>query len=160
MVSIGELKQIYLLQRLTDQMIERISPHIEVAHYGEKEVIVEQGQKASRLFMLRKGKAILKVDASEAITISLGSIKPGYSFGWSSILPGQLAYTSSVVAAEPCEVYSVSGEKFYEFLSEDRDMGFRIMEGVARILENRLERRTSQFLKALSRHIDIEGILS
>lgn len=159
-MEIDELKNIYLLQRLTDDMLEKIAPLVETFHFNDKENIAEQGQEATRLFMLRRGKAVLKVDASEAVTISLGGLKVGYSFGWSSLLPGKKYYTSSAMAVEPCLTYAVSGKKMYGLMSEDRDMGFRIMEGMARIMENRLQRRTDQFLKALARHIDIEGILT
>lgn len=160
MVSAGELKKINLVQRLTDEMVERLSPLVESRLYGEKQIIVEQGQPADTFYMLRSGKVILKVEASEAITISLGAIKPGFSFGWSALLARGSGYTSSAVAAEQCEVFWLPGHQLYELARQDPDMGFRLMEGTARILENRLERRTNQFLKALARHIDLEGILS
>ncbi len=159
MITVEELKKIYLLQRLTDKMIERILPFIEVETFGENEVVFDQGQSAEHFFMLKKGKILLKVDASENVTISLGSIKPGYSFGWSALFV-EGAYTSSAVTAEPSELYQVQGEALLRLMEEDHGLGYRVMTGVTRILQNRLERRTGQFLKALAKHIDIEGILS
>lgn len=160
MVSPSELKRINLIQRLTDQMIERISPFVDSRRYVEKEAICEQGDDADMFYMLRSGKAILKVDVTEAVTISLGAIKPGFSFGWSALLNPDGLYTSSAVAAEPSEVFVIPGARLNELMADDPDMGFRIMYGTSKILENRLERRTNQFLKALARHIDLEGILS
>ena len=38
-------------------------------------------------------------------------------------------------------------------------MGYIIMEGVVKILKNRLERRTGQYLKVMSKHPDIQKLL-
>ncbi len=159
MVSIAELRKIRLMNRLTDKMLEKVIPLIKVSTYQEKETIFEQGQKADTFYMLYRGKVLLNVAVSDAITISLGSVKPGYSFGWSALRPDGV-YTSSAVAAEASEVFSVDGKEFLRLLDEDHSMGYLVMQGVVHILENRLERRTTQFLKALAKHIDLEGILS
>ena len=91
-------------------------------------------------------------------TISLGSIKSGYSFGWSALLPGS-SHTSYAICTEPCEVLTMPGTKFLNLLNSDHTMGYRVMEGVVRILKNRLERRTGQFLKVMSKHPDIQKLL-
>ncbi len=153
MASISELKQIYLLQNLETQMLEKLAPLAQKKDYEEKEVIFEEGQEADHFYMLLSGKVLLKVDVSPAVTISLGSVKPGYSFGWSSLLG--LTYTSQAACAEPCEVLALKGTAFKEMLDGDHTMGYQVMEGVVRILENRLKRRTEQFIKTLRKQMEI-----
>jgi CRP-like cAMP-binding protein len=153
MASISDLKQIYLLQNLDEQMLERLAPLAQGKQYEEKDVVFEQGQEADNFFMLLSGKVLLKVDISPAVTISLGAVKPGYSFGWSSLLG--LDYTSQAACAEPCEVLVIRGSEFKEALESDHTMGYRVMEGVVRILENRLKRRTEQFIKTLRKQMEI-----
>ena len=153
MASISDLKQINLLQNLDDQMLERLAPLAQGKQYEEKDVVFEQGQEADNFFMLLSGKVLLKVDISPAVTISLGAVKPGYSFGWSSLLG--LDYTSQAACAEPCEVLVIRGSEFKEALESDHTMGYRVMEGVVRILENRLKRRTEQFIKTLRKQMEI-----
>ena len=153
MASISDLKQIYLLQNLDDRMLERLAPLAQGKQYEEKDVVFEQGQEADNFFMLLSGKVLLKVDISAAVTISLGAVKPGYSFGWSSLLG--LDYTSQAACAEPCEVLVIRGSEFKEILDSDHTMGYRVMEGVVRILENRLKRRTEQFIKTLRKQMEI-----
>ncbi|MCF8064631.1 MAG: cyclic nucleotide-binding domain-containing protein [Desulfarculaceae bacterium] len=153
MASIDELKQIYLLQSLENQMLESLAPLAQIKQYEEKDIIFEQHQTADNFFMLLNGKVLLKVDISAAITISLGAVKPGYSFGWSSLLG--LDYTSQAACAEPCEVLVVKGTAFKEILDNDHTMGYQVMEGVVRILENRLKRRTEQFIKTLRKQMEI-----
>lgn len=153
MASIDELKQIYLLQNLEKQMLERLAPLAQIKQYEEKDVIFEEGQAADNFFMLVSGKVLLKVDISAAVTISLGAVKPGYSFGWSSLLG--LDYTSQAACAEPCEVLLIKGAAFKEVMDSDHTMGYQVMEGVVRILENRLKRRTEQFIKTLRKQMEI-----
>jgi len=158
MVSVNDLKKIHLLQNLPDHCYEKMVSFVRSETRTEKDTLFEEGQKADDFFMLAKGLVLLKVKPSEKLTISLGSIKPGYSFGWSSLIPGRL-YTSSAVCAEECDLLIISGEKFLALFEEDHYMGYKVMSGVVRILNNRLERRTRQFKKTLERHIDLESIL-
>lgn len=158
MVSIEDVKKIYVLQNLTDKMLERVLPMTQLLQYQEREVIFEEGEKSENFYMLKNGKILLEVEISETMIISLGSIKSGYSFGWSALLSGS-SYTSYAVCTEPCEVLAVPGKKFIDLLNEDHTMGYGVMEFTAKILKNRLERRTGQFVKVMSKHPDIQRLL-
>ena len=70
--------------------------------FDPKEAVILENQPAKEFMMLKSGKILLRVDASENITITLGAINAGFSFGWSSLIPGR-TYTSSAVCAEKCE---------------------------------------------------------
>jgi CRP/FNR family cyclic AMP-dependent transcriptional regulator len=156
MVPLEDLKTIYLMQRLTDPLLEKVRPMVESRFYEDRDVIFREGEKAQGFFMLLKGKILLEVQASEAMMIVLGAIKPGYSFGWSGLIPGE-AYTTYAIAAEPSEVLVMEGGRFLGLMEEDHAIGFRIMQGVVNILKKRLERRTDQFLRTLRRHPDIQN---
>jgi len=158
MVSKEELKKIYLLQNLKDEMLERVPPLVQYHRFDEREVVFEEGERADNFYMLKRGKILLEVEISEMIIISLGSIKSGYSFGWSALFPDS-SYTSYAVCTEPCEVLAIPGNKFLDLLKEDHTMGFLVLGEVVKILKNRLERRTGQFLKVMSKHPDIQRLL-
>jgi len=158
MVSMEDIKKIYLMDDLKDQMLERICPITEQRHYKEREVIFEEGDKAENFYMLKRGKILLEVEVSQMIIISLGSIKSGYSFGWSALIPGS-NHTSYAICTEPSEVLYAPGDQFVSLLHEDYTMGFIIMEAVMKILKGRLNRRTGQFLKVMTKHPDIQKLL-
>lgn len=158
MVSVEDLKDMYWLDNLPYKMLEKISPHVELIHFEERDVVFEEGERAVNFFMLKRGKILLEVEISEDIIISLGAVKAGFSFGWSALLPDG-AYTSYARCAEACEVMSIPGHKFLEIIDEDHTMGYLVMQGVVRILKNRLERRTEQFIKVISKHPDIQRLL-
>jgi CRP/FNR family cyclic AMP-dependent transcriptional regulator len=158
-VSFEDLRKIYLLGNLTDSMLQKMRPFAHLRLFGERAVIFEEGQKADSFYMLAKGKVILEVEASKTIMISLGAIKSGYSFGWSALIP-ESSYTAHAICVEPCEVISILGDHFLQLLEEDQSMGYRVMEGVVRILKRRLERRTGQFLETLRKHPDIRKLFT
>jgi hypothetical protein len=51
------------------------------------------------------------------------------------------------------------GDKFLALLDSDTTMGYRVMQKVATILEGRLDRRTGQFLKVITKHPEIGALL-
>ncbi len=158
MVSKEELRKIFLLQNLTDEMLEKIIPHSRALQYSEREIVFEEGNKAENIYMVKKGKILLEAQISDQLTISLGSIKSGYSFGWSALLSG-LSHTSHAVCVEPSDVFAIPGEKLRDILEEDPSMGYTIMAFAAKILNNRLERRTGQLVKVIANHPDMQKLL-
>jgi CRP-like cAMP-binding protein len=155
MVTIEDLKKIYLLQNMSNEMLERIHPLVRALSYNERDVVYEQGQRADRFFMLKQGKILLEVEISETVTICLGSVRSDNSFGWSALIPGS-SHTCYAVCNEPCEVLSIHGNSFLDILHQDHTRGYDFMEGVVKILKNRLARRTGQFSKVMSKQPDIE----
>ncbi|MBW2066075.1 MAG: cyclic nucleotide-binding domain-containing protein [Deltaproteobacteria bacterium] len=158
MVSMEDIRKIYLMEGLTDEMLEKLCPIVEKRQYKEREVIYREGDKAEYFYMLKRGKILLEVEVSAMIIISLGSIKSGYSFGWSSLIPGS-THTSYAICSDPCEILYTPGEQFLALLREDHTMGFIIMESIMKILKGRLDRRTGQFLKVMKKHPDIQKLL-
>ena len=158
MVSIEDLKRIRVLDNLTQPMLENMQPLTQLNLFGERHVIFEEGQEADYFYMLLKGKVILEVEASEVIMISLEAVKPGYSFGWSALLPGS-KYHASAICIEPCEVVAVPGDRFLELLDEDHTIGYKFMKSATSILKRRVERRTEQFLRVMSKHPDLQKLM-
>jgi hypothetical protein len=56
-------------------------------------------------------------------------------------------------------VFAIPGEKFRDILEGDSSMGYRVMGFAAKILKNRLERRTGQLLKVMANHPDMQKLL-
>ena len=110
MVTIADLKEIVILTHLTDDMIDRLVSIVEVLTYDDQEVIFKEGNIADRFYMVKRGKVLLEQRIAEHITVSIGSIKPGFSFGWSTMIE-EGYYTTDAVCAEPSEIFSFKGDK-------------------------------------------------
>jgi CRP-like cAMP-binding protein len=158
MASIEDLRSVMLFENLTDEMLEQLLSVVQEESFGEREIIYEAGNTADRFFSLKRGKVLLEAELAPTLIISLGAIKSGYSFGWSALLPSA-SHTSYAVSAEPSEIFVMPGDKFVALLERDHAMGYLVMQKAAQILENRLERRTAQFLKVITKHPDIGTLL-
>jgi CRP/FNR family cyclic AMP-dependent transcriptional regulator len=158
MVSIEDLRRVVLFGGLTDQMLEELAPMVQMESIGERQVIYEPGSKADHFYSLKRGKVLLEAELAATLIISLGAIKPGYSFGWSALLPSA-THTSYAASAEPSEILVISGANFLAVLDQDQAMGYAVMRKMVQILENRLERRTAQFLRVISKHPEIGTLL-
>ncbi len=160
MISVKDLKNMVLFEDLTDQMLGELAPMVEAVSYSkEREIIFEVGDTADRFYLLKRGKVLLEAELAPNLIISIGAVKPGYSFGWSALLPSS-SYTSYAVCAEPSETFVIPGDKFLALLDDNHTMGYLVMQKMAAILKNRLERRTAQFLKVITKHPEIGRLLA
>jgi CRP-like cAMP-binding protein len=158
MVSKKDLKEIALFQDLTDPMLERLVPMTRTESLDERQIIYEEGTAAKELYCLKRGKVLLEAELAPGVIISLSAIKPGYSFGWASFFPAA-THGSYAVCGEPSDILAISGKEFVALLDADPKMGYLVMQKSAKILENRLEHRTQQFLKVITKHPEIGALL-
>jgi CRP-like cAMP-binding protein len=158
MVDLMDLRKILLLERLPDAFLQRMLPYVEAREYKDRQIVYEEGDPAENFYMLKRGKILLEVEISDTIIISLGSIKSGYSFGWSALLHGK-RHTTYAVCAELCEVLSIPGARLIQILQEDYTSGYWFMKEAFRIMKWRLGRRTEQFIKVMRKHPDIRRLL-
>lgn len=157
MVSVRDLKKIVMLSYLTDDMLETLRTIIKERRFDTGENIFKEGDTADTLYMLKHGKVVLVQNISENITVSLGAIHAGFSFGWSAMLD-ENQYTSNAFCAEPCEVYAVDKNELMSMLEENHSMGYRLTQRLLRVIEKRYYRRTEQFVKVITSHPDLKAL--
>jgi CRP-like cAMP-binding protein len=159
MVSREDLKQSIILGYLTDSMLDKLLPFLDILRFGEGETIFREGDEGERFYILKRGKVLLEKRISDKMSISAGTVKPGYSFGWSAMLDGE-PYTADAICAEPSEVFFIQRENISNLLDEDHSMGYILTQRIVRVVKRRLDYRTEQLLRALSRHPDIDNLIS
>jgi CRP-like cAMP-binding protein len=157
MVSTEDLKKMVLMTHLKDDMLNRITSITDVLTFDDQEIIFRQGDIADRFYMVKRGKVLLEQRLAEKITVSVGSIKPGFAFGWSTMIE-QGYYTTVAVCAEPCEIFSMKGEKIRALCEQDPYMGFLLMRRLLVILKKRYDHRTGQFVKVITHHPDMKEL--
>ncbi len=158
MTQIEDLKSIVLLKQLSTEMLEKILPYIELTFFKKADTIFHEGNAPKDFYMLKSGKILLEKRISSKITVSLGAVKPGYSFGWSSILSKE-PFTTEAVCSEACEIFTIKGDQVIELLNSDHSMAFSITQSLTRVLKDRLDRMAEQFLRSIREHPDIKSLL-
>jgi len=158
MVSIKDLKRVVLFRGLPDNVLEILAPMIRVESIKERQVIYKPNSAADYFYSVKRGKVLLETELAPTLIISLSAIKPGYSFGWSALFP-PATHTSYAVSAEPSEILVIPGAEFLAILDQDYAIGYAIMRKMVQILESRLEHRTAQFLRVITKHPEIGALL-
>lgn len=139
---------------LTDAHVEKLLPMALEREAANDEILYRQGEAAEHFFMLIDGKIILEAELAPGVTASLNSIKPGYVFGWSALIGGN--HDLQARAVEASDIVSFDGDSLVALMNEDHDFGFRITYAILRLIKNRLDTRTGQFLRILGRHPDLQ----
>ncbi|MBT8366759.1 MAG: cyclic nucleotide-binding domain-containing protein, partial [Deltaproteobacteria bacterium] len=158
MISREDLRQIHILRHLSDEMLDKLVPIIDLLHFDKREVIFRQGEKSQRFYMLKAGKVILELRITDKIAVSLSAIKSGYAFGWSAMMDEE-SYTIDAICAEPCKVFSFKSEKIKALFEEDHSLGFIMSQRLLEIIKKRYDIRTEQFVKTLRHHPEISSLL-
>ncbi|MFO8049248.1 MAG: cyclic nucleotide-binding domain-containing protein [Desulfosudaceae bacterium] len=151
------LRSIRIMGDLTDAMLDKILPFIELHHFDEREVLFREGDRKNIFYMLHDGKVLLEKRISDKITVSVASIKPGFSFGWSSMLNEPLRLDA--VCAERSVVFTLDTGEAFRLMEEDPHMGYLIHKQLIQIVQRRLDLRTEQFVRIISKHPDIGPLL-
>ena len=157
MVTIEDLKEIIIMTHLESEMLARVCAIVDVLSFHDQEVIFRQGDVADRFYMVKRGKVLLEQAMADLITVSVGSIKAGYSFGWSTMIE-EGRYTTDAVCTEPCEIFSIRGRQLRNLCAQDPRMGFLLSQRLLMILKKRYDHRTEQFLKVIQHHPDMKGL--
>ena len=158
MVSREDVRDIVIFGHLSEDMIRRLLPEIELLRFKKGEIIFHSGEPADMFYSLKRGKILLEQRISSKVTISMGTVIPGFSFGWSSML-GDGTFTADTVCGEPCEVLKIRARTLISMFEQDHSMGYRFMNRLLHMVKRRLDDRTEQFLKLIMDHPDIRPLI-
>ena len=159
MVTREDLKQIVILTYLTDPMLDNLAQIIDIMKFDRDEILFRENEPAERFYMMVSGNVLLEQRISEKVTACIGSIKPGFSFGWSAMVEDG-RYTVDAVCVEPSEIYSFKRDKIQRLIMQDSEMGLRIYQRLLVIIKKRLDYRTEQFRQAIKNHPELQNLFS
>ena len=159
MVQRDDLKQIVMLTYLSDEMLDHLTTIVDILKFDREEVLFRENQWADRFYMMRSGLIILEQKISEDVTAIVGSIKPGYSFGWSAMVEDG-TYTVDAICVEPSEVLSFKREKIDRMIQQNPQMGLILYQRLLVIIKKRLDYRTEQFRQAIMNHPEMHQLFS
>jgi CRP-like cAMP-binding protein len=157
MVTREDLKQIVMLTYLTDPMLDNLAQIIDVLKFDHGDIIFRENDPAERFYMMVAGNVLLEQSISDQVTACIGSIKPGFSFGWSAMIEDGI-YTVDAICVEPSEIYSFRRDKIRKLFRQDPDMGFRMYQRLLVIIKKRLDYRAEQFRQAIKHHPDMQNL--
>jgi CRP-like cAMP-binding protein len=144
-----ELSQVPIFRGLDETQLEYLDPFVDLCHFSRGQLIFEQGQAATFMYILRLGEVIIQYKPYDAPLLTVTHIEPGGVFGWSAAL-GRVGYTSAALAAANCEAYQLRGEGLSRICAQYPETGVVILGRLASVIAERLQSTHTQILAMLS----------
>jgi len=147
--DIDQLKKTGFLSEFDDAIVEKIVNISGIKEFRVKEVIIEEHQELSELYILIEGMVIIGINVSRKGKINLNTIHPGQLFSWSAIFPPYIS-TASAVATQPVRVLAINSARLVKMFEEDPLFGFKFMNIISRTLSQRLSDTRLQLVNITS----------
>ncbi len=140
--TIGILSESILFNGLHQEDIKKIYLHGQLDSFKEGEVIIREGQEELSLYLLIEGSSAVMLPKDgpgfERINnVDLSRKIKGDCFGEYSFLDGK-PVSASVVALEPCKVFSISRDNLMEFLEADDSLAKIIYLNFSRMFVSKM----------------------
>jgi CRP-like cAMP-binding protein len=167
MPIIDDLRSCYLLQRLSEEQLQRVSQRAFRVHLSEGQILFNQGEPADRFFLILRGQIKLyrlSPNGNEKIIEIIG---PGNTFAEAMMFLERPGYPVCATALTASELVSVDARDFRHMLSDSvgtcfillGDMSQRLRGLIRQIDELTLHTATNRvaaYLLAKSREEGIE----
>ncbi len=150
MVTTQELGRFGLFAGLSEAQLDRILALAEEKHCHAGESLFREGDPATHLYLLLKGKVAIQVQLTsrpETITTTVLS-QPGQLIGWSGLVPPH-HYTAAGVCQADSHLLMIEGEALRQAMERDPEMGFLLMQQIAGVISGRLRTVQQVVLKTL-----------
>lgn len=124
------LKDVGGFEGLSDAQIGLLTNRATVRSYAKNAIIVNEGDEGNSLFVIQSGsvKAFLSDENGREVVLSTQGA--GEYFGDLALFDDE-PRSASVMALEPCKVMIITKNQLREAITEDPEIGFSLLHGLA-----------------------------
>ena len=145
-MDLAVLKKAAIFADLTDEELQRVAEVCTEQSFKFGQTIFKEGEPGNRLYMISDGEVrisrIVPGSGEEALTV----LKPGACFGEMSVFDRSERSTDAI-ANRDCTLLTISRSDFEMLLDFNRDVGYKVLWSVVRLLSERL-RATNDNLRS------------
>ncbi len=154
------LDKIAVFGGLTESQLYKVFKQLKQIHYEPNEVVFEEGDSASYIYIVQSGAVRLVFDAKQDALLK-AMLGPGNCFGETSLI-GIQPHSVTAIAEQKLELLVLSGGALNDLMLEDQELFAMLVLNIARESCRRLF-KTNEQLRACLRHCPssvVEGILA
>jgi len=118
--------------------------------FGQGTVIFREGDPANRFYLILEGRVSLEADLKDENNVEIQIVGPGDVLGWSWLFPPYYWHFTAR-ALEPVKAIFFYGTRLRECCDSNPELGFALMQRVARVLINRLQHVRRQLVSVASK---------
>jgi glutaminase len=141
--AIASFEEFELFTGLSPEEIEVIANKLTREAYARGELIMAQGEPASKLFLLASGKVSIKLDLPAGKTKRLATLSPGLVFGEMAWIE-RSRRSAAVIADLDSLCYQLDMDDFDALVSEHSHIKVRIQENLLRIFSRNLRKANDE----------------
>lgn len=144
-----QLKKLKFFSEFDDPVAEELIQSCELKEFGVKEMIIEESQELSELYILAEGRVVLGIHTPKKGRINLDTIHQGQIFSWSAMFPPYIS-TAFAMATQPVKVMAIKSAKLSQMMMESDAFGYKFMSIISYTLSQRLADTRLQLVNIIS----------
>ena len=142
MIPIQLLRKVSIFEGLTDSQLERIAEICTEQTHPAGSLIIEEGEPAERLYILREGRVALEMGVrmwpeQRIRQMRVETLSAGQPFGLSTLTNSDV-WTMSARAVDRCRSIALGAQDLRRLMDSDPAMGYEINAGLTNVLAERL----------------------
>lgn len=141
------LRALPIFSGLTDHELHLLGEICETRHYDAGEYIFREGEPGNRLFVIMGGEVRISRQIPGAGEEALAVLKPGALFGEMAVFDRSERSTDAI-SHSGTDVVTISRAEFEMLLDFHRDIAYKVLWAVVRVLSARL-RATNDSLRSV-----------
>lgn len=140
---LDSLPFIPLFRDLGPAQVKLLKPAFEPFFCSAETVIFEQGDPAEYLYLILKGKVIIRYKPYDGPPIILTRLGEGDVFGWSAVIRSP-KYASNIVSESPIEAIRIRGDQLWGLVENHPETGKVVIDRLAQMVSPRWEHAHEQ----------------
>jgi CRP/FNR family transcriptional regulator, cyclic AMP receptor protein len=145
-VDLNLLRQAAIFQDLDDGELARVAEVCGEQKFAVGEVVFKEGEPGNRLFIVAEGEIRISRTIPGSGEEALAVLKPGSCFGEMAVFDRSERSTDAI-ANTSCTLLTISRSDFELVLDFNRDIAYKVLWSVVRLLSTRL-RATNDNLRS------------
>ncbi len=131
------LKRAAIFADLTEDELEKLAEICKEQSFKSAATIFKEGEKGNRLYIISEGDVRISRDVPGSGEEALTVLKPGACFGEMAVFDRSERSTDAIANTD-CTLITISRPDFEMFLDFDRDLAYKILWSVVKLLSERL----------------------
>ncbi len=136
-MDVNLLKQAAIFQDLDDGELARVSEVCREQRFASGQHVFKEGEPGNRLFLIADGEVRISRTIPGSGEEALAVLKPGACFGEMAVFDRSERSTDAIANTE-CTMITISRSDFELLLDFNRDIGYKVLWSVVRLLSTRL----------------------
>jgi len=140
MTSLDFLRSVAVFKGLNDSQLAGVEDHCREMNFRQNEKLISEGDDASCLWVVKKGRVDLRFDLPDrptSIQNTISSISEFMTFGWSSLVAPHKYRLSAYCASQSCKVIQIEREALTKLFKQDSKTGYVVMSNLVEIIGRR-----------------------